>query len=168
MLQTKDTTYFFAILGLWANVEISMGIICGCLPIFPKFFQVLGPRVSYIFKTSISMQHRPKRFGSSGFSAKLSEGNRSTSATRGLYELQDECQVDKLHGSNQRGKNSSTVNDEDRPRVPSSENSKTDVEDVESGRKKNRILKTVVIETRRERRRSLDVDVEVQLSNLGW
>lgn len=169
MLQTKDITYFYVVLGLWANVEIALGIICGCLPIFPRFFQVFGPKVSYIFGACFSMQARPRGIGSSGPSEKSREVDRCASAARGPHELQDEYHVDDIsYESNQTETNISITSGEDRPRGSISESSKTDVEDAGSGRKKNRILKTVVIETRRERRRSSDGDVEIQLSNLGW
>lgn len=35
-------------MGLWGWAELAIGIIVGCLPIMPKFFQHVGPKV---FKT---------------------------------------------------------------------------------------------------------------------
>ncbi len=38
-------TYNMCIMGLWAYAEISIGIIVSCLPVLPKFFTHVGPKI---------------------------------------------------------------------------------------------------------------------------
>lgn len=42
--ESPDQSYFFAPFGQWSGVELSAGIIVGCFPVFPKFFQHVGPK----------------------------------------------------------------------------------------------------------------------------
>ena len=35
--------------GLWSGAELSIGIIVGCFPVMPRFFQHVGPKVSGAF-----------------------------------------------------------------------------------------------------------------------
>ena len=41
-VESSDKSYIFASLGLWNDGEISAGIIVGCFPVMPKFFQHVG------------------------------------------------------------------------------------------------------------------------------
>lgn len=41
-----DVTYGIALMGFWTYAELSTGIICGCLPTLPKFFNLLGQKMS--------------------------------------------------------------------------------------------------------------------------
>ena len=42
-------------MGFWTYAELSTGIICGCLPVSPKFFQAVGQKVSSLSKSSSSI-----------------------------------------------------------------------------------------------------------------
>ena len=33
-------------MGLWTSAELSTGIVISCLPVIPKFFQYIGPKLS--------------------------------------------------------------------------------------------------------------------------
>lgn len=33
-------------MGMWASAELSTGIVISCLPVIPKFFQHVGPKLS--------------------------------------------------------------------------------------------------------------------------
>ena len=164
MFQTKDTTYNFVLLGLWANVEITLCITCGCVFVLPRFFQILRPQVLYFLRACYPVQ--PQRLGLSGFLTGRGKAHKSTCTARGPYELQGG------NHSNHAEREGSTTNSEDvirtRSLAPSSNHSKTYSEDVDGVPKKNQILKTVVIETIRDRRPSSDVNVEDQLRELGW
>ena len=40
-----DVSWELAPVALWTWVELSIGIIVGCLPSLPKFFQYIGPKI---------------------------------------------------------------------------------------------------------------------------
>lgn len=41
-----DVTYNIALMGFWTYAELATGIICGCLPTLPKFFNLLSQKMS--------------------------------------------------------------------------------------------------------------------------
>ena len=59
--KSSDKTYNLELMGLWGWAELAIGIIVGCLPIMPKFFQHIGPKVyktlSFGSKKEISPAH---------------------------------------------------------------------------------------------------------------
>ena len=44
-----DKSYNLELMGLWGWAELAIGIIVGCLPVTPKFFQHVGPKVLNVF-----------------------------------------------------------------------------------------------------------------------
>ena len=44
--KSSDKSYNLELMALWAWAELAIGIIVGCLPVTPKFFQQVGPKVS--------------------------------------------------------------------------------------------------------------------------
>ena len=48
--KSSDKSYLFAPFGLWSDAEFAVGIIIGCLPAMPRFFQVVGPKVCQMFQ----------------------------------------------------------------------------------------------------------------------
>ncbi|TVY17219.1 Satratoxin biosynthesis SC1 cluster protein 4 [Lachnellula arida] len=46
LFKTEDRTYAFIPTGLWSVAEVSIGFICSCLPVVPKFFQVMSERLT--------------------------------------------------------------------------------------------------------------------------
>ena len=36
-------------MGMWTYAELSTGIVISCLPVIPKFFQHVGPKLSSVF-----------------------------------------------------------------------------------------------------------------------
>ena len=50
-------------MGLWAYAEIAIGIIVTCLPISPRFFQFVGPKLSKSFslrsKSGTKVESKP-------------------------------------------------------------------------------------------------------------
>ena len=36
-------------MGMWTYAELSTGIVISCLPVIPKFFQHIGPKLSSVF-----------------------------------------------------------------------------------------------------------------------
>lgn len=44
-VETLDTSWDLLPMGLWTWAELSIGIIVGCLPALPKFFQHVGPKI---------------------------------------------------------------------------------------------------------------------------
>ena len=43
---SPDKSYLLAVCGLWSSAELSVGVLIGCFPIMPKFFQHIGPKIS--------------------------------------------------------------------------------------------------------------------------
>lgn len=43
---SPDITYNMVRMGMWTNAELSTGIVISCLPVIPKFFQHIGPKLS--------------------------------------------------------------------------------------------------------------------------
>lgn len=46
LAQSDDVTYNITLMGFWTYAELSVGIVCGCLPIFPKFLQTFGKKLA--------------------------------------------------------------------------------------------------------------------------
>ena len=46
---SPDTSYLLAAYGLCSDAELSVGVLIGCFPIMPKFFQHIGPKLSEAF-----------------------------------------------------------------------------------------------------------------------
>lgn len=45
IVQSPDVSYNIVPMGMWTYAEISIGIVISCLPVIPKFFQHIGPKV---------------------------------------------------------------------------------------------------------------------------
>lgn len=45
VVETRDTSWELLFMGLWTWAELSTGIIVGCLPALPRFFQHIGPKI---------------------------------------------------------------------------------------------------------------------------
>jgi hypothetical protein len=46
LYKTEDKSRIFVPTGLWAVAETGIGFMCSCLPVLPKFFQVMVPKLS--------------------------------------------------------------------------------------------------------------------------
>ena len=44
-VEARDTSWELLPMGYWTWTELSIGIIVGCLPTMPKFFQHIGPKL---------------------------------------------------------------------------------------------------------------------------
>ena len=49
IINSPDITYNMIIMGLWAYAEITIGIVVSCLPVVPKFFKHIGPKIYATF-----------------------------------------------------------------------------------------------------------------------
>jgi len=56
MAQSGDISYNVALLGTCTLAEMSIGIVCCCMPVFPRFFQVVGTKVRTFASTTFSMK----------------------------------------------------------------------------------------------------------------
>lgn len=52
LAQTGDVTYNLAFMGLWTYAELSMGVVCACLPATPRFFKEVRERLSTLRSSS--------------------------------------------------------------------------------------------------------------------
>ena len=77
------------IMGLWTGAELTSGIIVSCLPVTPRFFQYLGPKVHGVFSDLFS--------SSAGSESRLTMGsqsesrrnqNQSNKVERGVVEIE--------------------------------------------------------------------------------
>lgn len=90
ILQTGEMTYNFVVLGLWSHAEITFGIICSCLPVLPRFFLALRPKILMLLKPFVQTKTISKGFRLSPFSVKRGEAGSSGCTGKGPYELQRE------------------------------------------------------------------------------
>lgn len=49
IVQSPDISYDMVPMGMWTYAELSTGIVISCLPVIPKFFQHIGPKLSSVF-----------------------------------------------------------------------------------------------------------------------
>lgn len=59
-------------MGFWTYAELSTGIVCGCLPILPKFFNLLGQKMS---ATSLGALLRSSKLSRSSLQSRTSEAD---------------------------------------------------------------------------------------------
>lgn len=45
IVESLDKSYLFVPFGQWGGAELAAGIVLGCLPVFPRFFQHVGPNI---------------------------------------------------------------------------------------------------------------------------
>lgn len=50
VVKTSDKSYMFGPFGLWSGAELSASVITSCLPVLPKFFQHIRPKVYRVYK----------------------------------------------------------------------------------------------------------------------
>lgn len=175
ILQTSDTTYNLVLLGLWSHIEITCGIVCGCLPVLPRFFVALQPRVPMFLKSFAQLQNIPQGLRHSRFSGKRGGASSSRGAGEGPYELQREWQsgdgfsLDLTGRKGDSAVTNSTANTKVLSMAPPVGDPTTGLESVESREPNtNRILKTVRIETLRESRDDSILAVAMRPSNPPW
>ena len=64
-------------MGMWTYAELSIGIVISCLPVIPKFFQHIGPKVSSAL--TIRSKSGGKGFGNESASSSPSDKARAKS-----------------------------------------------------------------------------------------
>lgn len=62
IVKSPDITYNMIFEGLWAFAEISIGIIVSCLPVLPKFFTHVGPKILSVRSLSGTLLRHKLRF----------------------------------------------------------------------------------------------------------
>ena len=55
LAESTDKSYLIAVYGLCSDAELSVGILIGCFPIMPKFFQHVGPKIA----KALSIRSKP-------------------------------------------------------------------------------------------------------------
>ena len=58
LAQSGDVSYNLALMGFWTYAELSVGIVCACLPVSPRFFQTVGPKLSRMTGSGSSLGSR--------------------------------------------------------------------------------------------------------------
>lgn len=48
-MKSSDISYVAGPFGLWSMAELTVGVITSCLPVMPKFFKYVGPKVLNMF-----------------------------------------------------------------------------------------------------------------------
>ena len=75
------------ILGLWTGAELTSGIIVSCLPVTPRFFRYLSPKVHGIFYYNFSLGSK-SRVTTGSKSESPRNQNQSNKVERGLVEIE--------------------------------------------------------------------------------
>lgn len=64
LAESRDKSYMLAAFGLWSDAELSVGLLIGCCPVMPRFFQHVRPKLSEAFslspKSVSNLSHHPK------------------------------------------------------------------------------------------------------------
>lgn len=64
LVESPDKSYRFGAFGLWSDAELSVGVIIGCFPVMPRFFQHVRSKVyeavSFRSKSTDTFGHDPK------------------------------------------------------------------------------------------------------------
>ena len=79
MVQSPDFSYTTVLMGMWTFAEFTTGIVISCLPVIPKFFQHVGPKVS----TALAFRSKPSKDSGGGASASLEPSHQA----RGIEKL---------------------------------------------------------------------------------
>lgn len=62
VVKSSDFSYNIIVLGLWTYAELTIGIIVSCLPVSPRFFNHIGPKIYEILTfgslSEILLRHR--------------------------------------------------------------------------------------------------------------
>ncbi|MCJ1423016.1 hypothetical protein MMC29_000897, partial [Sticta canariensis] len=170
IFQTKDVTYNAVIFALWSHAEVTFGILCGCLPVLPKFISALRQKISTHSKTYVQIRTIFQWFRISRYSGKRGDAGSSECTGSGPYDFQGKWNSDEVCEIDPVAKRGSTVTSsaEVRSLAPTVGDSTTNLKCGEEGPSANRILKTVLIETVQEPRDDPGLDLEMQRSCLAW
>ena len=85
------------ILGLWTGGEVTSGIIVSCLPVTPRFFQYLGPKVCNVVSNIISSSSKSRLMTSSGSGSQRLQ-NQAISIERALDQTEEkEVHLNQAH-----------------------------------------------------------------------
>lgn len=131
LLTEPDVAWNFLQFGVWCTWELTIGIVIGCIPGLPKFFQTYGPKLSSFFS------------GLTSYSIKTASRKRSVVTTDSENSWNDPHKKQTMeHGTYQ------SIDD-----VPTSratmEKPGMEMEDLERGQKGGRgqIVRTVRVES---------------------
>ena len=81
-------------MGFWTYAELSMGVVCGCLPVSPKFFQTVSQKLSTMAGSGSSLR---TMLGGSAF--RLRSTRRSQDSDEAKVWQTPYAAPPKLHGS---------------------------------------------------------------------
>lgn len=98
IFQTGDISHNFIVLGLWSQVEMTFGIVCGCLPVLPRFFSALRPKISMLLKSHVELQSIPRWLRLSQSSRKRGDAGSSGRTGKRPYQLQRERHSREVYG----------------------------------------------------------------------
>lgn len=62
IVQSPDISYNMVPMGMWTYAELSTGIVISCLPVIPKFFQYIGPKVS----SALTLRSKSTKYSGNG------------------------------------------------------------------------------------------------------
>ncbi len=103
VVESSDTSYMFATFGIWSEAELSVGVITGCLPVMPKFFQHVGPKIYKMLSpgstvTKNSTQNPRARSKMSTDALAKVKGSLVRHSTRHITSESDNDPYAQLHG----------------------------------------------------------------------
>ncbi|MCJ1262841.1 hypothetical protein MMC22_002711 [Lobaria immixta] len=171
VLQTGDDTYYLVIFGLWTHAEFTLAIICGSLPVSPRFFQTFQPKILRLSRSCFQMRAIPQKIIFGLFTVNRGKESSSTCRGNGPYELHGEYSTTEVYGLNSTKESGTVVSAGGKTPRSLASSAGGPVAGLDSGEgrpDKNQILKTVNIETIEEAPNGSDTDVERQHSQSGW
>lgn len=59
-IQSDDTAYYFELMGLWTNLEVTTTIFCSCLPCIPRFIKHVRTAFGLTRPSSSDKRHDPR------------------------------------------------------------------------------------------------------------
>lgn len=73
IVQSSDVSYHMVQMGMWTYAELSTGVVISCLPVIPRFFQHVGPKLS----SALSLRYKSTKDCGSTSAAKPVESVRA-------------------------------------------------------------------------------------------
>ena len=170
MPKTGDISYIAGPLILWTLAEFATILICGCMPLLPKFFQTLGESLSArssmqnILKSSKSSRPSPKRSGLSDPSGKYGDLHGSPYRLHGKYVSSGERDLESAKEGSTGSDNASDMN---RPLPPTLNGAASQAGWERRDHSTSQILRTVHIETMRQAENITPSELERQ-RGMAW
>jgi len=90
LMQTGDASCYIAFVGMYGVTENSIGVLCTCLPVFPRFFKVVGPKLVSFYKSGATITSQLKANVRTDPSHNNNKNNKNRARFLSLGDTQEE------------------------------------------------------------------------------